>query len=94
MIADWSLDVIAHKTTDSMLKLSTAWIYELIDRDVKASKDDWKTMLLRKYYKRRGPRKGAVPPIRFQNASISTNARRCHVTPKLPVKRHWNCPTR
>ena len=58
MIADWSPDVIAHKTTDPSLKLSTPWIYELIDRVVQAGEDDWKTMLLRKYYKRRGPRKG------------------------------------
>ena len=58
LVADWSPDVIAHKTADPCLKLSTPWIYELIDRDVQAGEDDWKTMLLRKYYKRRGPRKG------------------------------------
>ena len=61
LIADWSPDVIAHKTSDPTLKLSTPWIYELIDRDVQAGEDDWKTMLLRKYRKRRGPRKGSGP---------------------------------
>ncbi|MCY4128230.1 MAG: IS30 family transposase [Gammaproteobacteria bacterium] len=58
MIHDWSPDVIAHKTADPSLKLSTPWIYELIDRDVQAGDDDWTTMLLRKYRKRRGPQKG------------------------------------
>ena len=60
LVADWSPDVIAHKTADPSLKLSTPWIYELIDRDVQAGEDDWKTMLLRKYYKRRGPRGGTA----------------------------------
>ena len=50
--------MIAHKTADPSLKLSMPWIYELIDRDVRAGDDDWTTMLLRKYRKRRGPRKG------------------------------------
>ena len=58
LVADWSPDVIAHKTTDPNLTLSTAWIYELIDRDMQAGEGDWKTMLLRKYRKRRGPCKG------------------------------------
>ena len=58
LVADWSPDVIAHKTADPSLKLSTPWIYEPIDRDVQAGEDVWKPMLLRKYYKRRGPRKG------------------------------------
>ena len=58
LVADRSPDVIAHKTADPSLKLSTPWIYELIDRDVQAAEGDWKTMLLRKYRKRQGPRKG------------------------------------
>ena len=59
LVADWSPDVIAHKTSDPSLKLSTPWIYELIERDVQAGEDDWKTMLRRKCYKRRSPRKGS-----------------------------------
>ena len=50
--------MVAHKTADPSLKLSTPWIYELIHRDVQAGEDDWKTMLLRKYYTHRGARKG------------------------------------
>ena len=60
MIHDWSPDVIAHKTEDPSLKLSTPWIYELIDRGVQAGDDDWTTMLLRKYRKRRRPQKGGA----------------------------------
>ncbi|MCY3858559.1 MAG: IS30 family transposase [Gammaproteobacteria bacterium] len=58
LVADWSPDVIAHKTSDLKWKLSTPGSYELIDRDVQADKDNWTTMLLRKYRKQRGPRKG------------------------------------
>ena len=57
LVVDCSPDVFAHKTEDPSLKLSMPWIYELIG-DVQTGEDDWKTMLLRKYYKRPGPRKG------------------------------------
>ena len=73
LIDDWRPDVIAHKTTDPNLKLSTSWSYELIDRDVQVGEDDWKTMLLRKYYKRHGPRKGGGAVHLIPIVSISTN---------------------
>ena len=56
MIAGDSLDVIAHRPTDPALKLSTAWLYTVIQRAVDAGDDDWTTLLLRKFRKRRGPR--------------------------------------
>ena len=58
LVEDWSPDVIAHKTHDTSLKLSTPWIYELLRRQVRDGDDDWRSLLLRKFRKRRGPKKG------------------------------------
>lgn len=58
--AGHSPDVISHVTTHPQLKLSTAWIYELLSREVAAGDDDWTSLLLRKFRKRRGPRRGTA----------------------------------
>lgn len=52
-----SPDVIAQGLSAPHLRLSTPWVYALIDRQVQAGDDDLKGYLLRKYKKRRPKRK-------------------------------------
>lgn len=59
--------MIAHTTSDPSLTLTTSWIYELIQREVNAGDDDWKTMLRRKYDKCRDPRKGSGGVVLIPN---------------------------
>ena len=58
LLDDQSPDVIAHRTEDPAMKLSTTWIYELLAREVANGDDEWETLLHRKFRRRRRSRNG------------------------------------
>ena len=58
LLAQQNPDVISHRTSDPSLKLTTAWIYELLQCEVAKGDDEWVTLLHRKFRRRHGPRRG------------------------------------